>query len=150
MVLLVGLPASGKSTFYQATFAATHKLLSKDLMGRGSGKEGKLQKLVTEMLGKKERVCIDNCNMLDEHRLNLIEIARFFDVPVHCYVFAFDLAGCFRRNDQRKGKALVPKVAMLARRKEYVAPAWDEGYARMFDVHLIEAQRTFKVTERTR
>jgi len=35
LVIFIGLQATGKSTFYRARFAATHVLVSKDLMGRG-------------------------------------------------------------------------------------------------------------------
>lgn len=151
LVLLVGLPGAGKTTFFGDRFAKTHTHLSKDKLGRKGSKEVKLQNLLTIALGNRESVVIDSCNVRKDHRANLISTAGFFGVPVHCYVFKVSsIEECYRRNAQRTGKSLVPEFAIRARRNEYIEPRWDEGFERMFYVRVVEATRTFVVTEQRR
>jgi predicted kinase len=39
-VILIGLPASGKSTFFRERFAATHDHVSKDLLRNNRSRSG--------------------------------------------------------------------------------------------------------------
>jgi predicted kinase len=39
IIILIGLQASGKSTFYRAHFADTHEHISKDLLSRRKSKQ---------------------------------------------------------------------------------------------------------------
>ncbi len=147
VVLLVGLPGSGKSTFYEARFAATHVQVSKDRLGRRHRDE-RVQRLIAASLDEGQSVVVDNChaNIFDR----ALPIAAAGASPVHAYVFPFDVKSCLRRNDGRAGKKKVPPVAIYAKAKYYVAPSWQEGFARIFDVTVVESDGTFTVTERPR
>ena len=46
LIILVGLQAAGKSSFYRARFADTHALVSKDLLGNARGRQGRQMALI--------------------------------------------------------------------------------------------------------
>src|SRR5947199_8288531 len=58
LVILVGLPASGKSTYYFQHLAATHVHVSKDLLARGARQEP----LIEKALAAGQSVVVDNTN----------------------------------------------------------------------------------------
>jgi predicted kinase len=49
LVIFAGLPASGKSTFFRARFAATHRHVSKDLMRNVRRKGPRQARLIEEV-----------------------------------------------------------------------------------------------------
>ena len=48
LVILIGLPGAGKSTFYRERFAATHRHISKDEMPRSAPKERRQREQVMQ------------------------------------------------------------------------------------------------------
>ncbi len=62
LVIFAGLPASGKSTFFRARFAATHRHMSKDLMRNVRRKGQRQVRLIEEALEAGESVVVDNVN----------------------------------------------------------------------------------------
>ena len=61
-VILIGLPASGKSRFYREWFTGTHDHVSKDLMRNTRTPQRRQEQLVAESLGAGHSVVIDNTN----------------------------------------------------------------------------------------
>jgi predicted kinase len=53
LVIFTGLQGSGKSTFYQLGFAATHVLVSKDRFRHNRNKNRRQAQLITEALVKR-------------------------------------------------------------------------------------------------
>ncbi|MET8771766.1 AAA family ATPase [Streptomyces sp. NPDC004658] len=63
VAVLVGLQASGKSTFYAQCLAGRYALVSKDLFPRGArNKQGRQMRLVAEHLAAGRPVAVDNTN----------------------------------------------------------------------------------------
>jgi len=52
MVILIGLQASGKSTYFRVYFAATHEHISKDQMRNNKHRGRKQEQLIEEALQK--------------------------------------------------------------------------------------------------
>jgi hypothetical protein len=55
VVVLVGLQASGKSTFFRQRFAGTHVRIGKDLMRNGRRKEARQHALLTRNVARQGR-----------------------------------------------------------------------------------------------
>jgi predicted kinase len=70
MIILIGLQASGKSTFYYTHFAATHEHISKDLLrtSKHKNKSQKQAELIERAFQAHCSVTIDNTNSTVEDR----------------------------------------------------------------------------------
>ncbi|HEV8210330.1 MAG TPA: AAA family ATPase [Vicinamibacterales bacterium] len=147
-VILVGLPASGKSSFYHERFAATHDHVSKDLMRHNRHPQRRQEQLLGEALGAGRSVVVDNTNPSVSVRAPLIAVARANGAEVVGYFFETDAATALRRNRVREGRARVPDVAIFTTRKKLEPPTYEEGFDRLFDVTLDEQARIFHVRPR--
>ena len=132
LVIFVGLPASGKSTYYLANFAATHVHVSKDLLARGARQE----RLIEEALAAGQSVVIDNTNPSAAVRAPLIAIGRRHGARIIAYFFETDVKTALARNRLRQGKARVPDVALFVTKKKLVPPSYDEGFD---EIHVIQS-----------
>lgn len=136
LVLLVGLPASGKSTFYRERLVESHVLVSKDLIPRSADKKKRQRKLIQAALAEGRSVAVDNVHASRAERAEAIETARPFGVPVVAYRFAEGVAVCRERNALREGAARVPVVAIYAAAKRFETPVLDEGIDTIHAVRL--------------
>jgi predicted kinase len=137
LAVLVGLQASGKSTFYRSHLATTHALVSKDLLHNNRRPARRQLVLVREALAAGRTVAVDNTNPSREERAELIALALAHGADAVCYYFDGALDGCLERNRLREGRARVPGVALFDVRKRLVPPSAREGFVRMFLVRLV-------------
>ena len=82
MIILMGLQASGKSTFYRTHFADTHEHISKDLLGASSNKNKKQAERIERAFQEQRSVVVDNTNAPIQDRLALINLARSHGVTI--------------------------------------------------------------------
>src|SRR5262249_35638619 len=108
LVLLVGLQAAGKRSFYRGHFAGTHDLVSKDCFPNNRKPARRQRQLVEAALGAGRSVVVDNTNPTREERAELITLASSLGARIVGYYFESCLADCLERNRQRPGKARVP------------------------------------------
>ena len=120
MVILIGLQASGKSTFFRVYFAATHEHISKDQMRNNKHRGRKQEQLIEEALQKGHSVVIDNTNPTVEVRESLIRLGRMYDAEISGYYFESQVRWCLERNRVREGKARVPDVAIYVTARKLV------------------------------
>jgi predicted kinase len=146
LVVFVGLPASGKSTFYRERFAATHVWVSKDLMPNNRRRGARQRELVAEALAHARSVVVDNTNTRRADRAELVALARAAGATTALYHFTADVGDCLRRNRSRTGPARVPDVALFAARKRLEPPVEDEGFDARYDVAIDESARGFVVS----
>jgi len=132
LIVLIGLPASGKSSFYRERLAATHALVSKDLLPRGARQSVEIERL----LAKGASVAIDNTNPRVVDREPLIALARRFGARVVGYFFQPDIGESLKRNQGRPEKR-VPKVAVFIAAKRMQRPALAEGFDELYQVRLV-------------
>jgi predicted kinase len=144
-VILIGLPASGKTTFYRERFAATHTHVSKDLLRNSQRSDRRQAQLISEALADGRSVVVDNTNATAQIRAPLIALARTYGATVVGYYFATEAADALRRNRARQGRERVPDVAIFAIRKRLQPPSVDEGFDRLFSVSLEEQNRGFAI-----
>jgi predicted kinase len=144
-VILIGLPASGKSTFYRERFAATHDHVSKDVMRHNRRPQRRQEQLIAAALGEGRSVVVDNTNPAAAVRAPLIALAHANGAEVVGYFFRTEAVDALRRNRAREGRQRVPDVAIFATRKKLEPPTCEEGFDRLFEVTLDEANRAFDV-----
>lgn len=140
MIILIGLQASGKSSFFRSNFAATYEHVSKDLL-RTSKYKNKAQKqaeLIERTLQEHRSVVIDNTNTRVEDRKSLIESGRKYGARIIGYYFLPEVASSRERNKQRVGKAQVPDKAIFITAHKLVSPSYAEGFDKLYYVQIAE------------
>jgi predicted kinase len=148
LVILVGLQASGKSTFFRERFAATHEHVSKDLFRNNKNPNRRQAQLIEASLKEGSPVVVDNTNPTVEDRRILIESGRRHGARIVGYFFDSTVRQCIERNRLRAGKARVPDVAIYATAKKLVPPSYSEGFDELFRVRPIAS--SFEVSAETR
>jgi predicted kinase len=129
-VVFVGLPASGKSTFYRQRFASTHTHISKDLLPGSANKSVRQARDLRAALGAGQSVVVDNTNPAVADREEII------GVGVIGYYFAATARDCVGRNRGREGTARVPPVAIFTAAKRLVVPTTQEGFDELWQVTI--------------
>jgi predicted kinase len=136
-VVFVGLPASGKSTFYRQRFAATHSHVSKDLWPKSADKSARQAREVRAALAAGAAVVVDNTSPTVADRAEVIRIARELGARVVGYYFAATTRESIGRNRGREGQARVPDVAIFTAAKRMVVPTRDEGFDELMRVVIL-------------
>jgi predicted kinase len=144
-VILIGLPASGKSTFYRERFAATHDVVSKDAMRNNRQPQRRQEQLIAEALSAGRSLVVDNTNARVTDRASIIAIARRCGADVAGYFFLTEPAAAVRRNRSRQGRERVPDVAIFVTKKRLEPPTYAEGFDHLFTVIVKEETRAFDV-----
>ena len=137
-VLFVGLPASGKTTFYQRRFAATHRHISKDHWPNAARKDARQAELLRQALTAGESVVVDNTNPAVADRAQVIGIARELGARVIGYYFTATTREAVGRNRGREGRQRVPDVAIFTKAKRMIAPTVGEGFDELYTVAIRE------------
>lgn len=135
--MFVGLPASGKSTFYHQRFAATHTHISKDLWPGAASKRARQARELRAALGAGTSAVVDNTSPAVTDRAEVIAIARESNARVIGYYFAATTREAIGRNRGRTGKARVPEVAIFTTAKRMVVPTRDEGFDQLWRVVIL-------------
>ena len=140
LVVFVGLPASGKSTFYRERFATTHELVSKDLMPNNPRRAARQRELVAAALARGRSVVVDNTNPRRADRAELLALGRAAGATCALYHFNAPIGDCLARNRARAGKARVPDVALFVANQRLEPPGDDEGFDARYEVSLASPQ----------
>jgi predicted kinase len=115
LIVLIGLPAAGKST-YSANLnidCLNTDSIRKEIYGDSSVQGGKewviFYERLEEFLAAGEDLIIDNTNL--KHRNKLLDTAAKYGYTVHYKVFLTDLWKCIERNNKRERQ--VPESVIL-------------------------------------
>ncbi|WDM15942.1 ATP-binding protein [Streptomyces lavenduligriseus] len=137
LVVLVGLQASGKSTFYARCLSDRYELVGKDLFPRAArNKQARQMRLVTEHLAAGRPVAVDNTNPSPQEWAPLVAAARAHGATVTAYWFPPDVPGSLRRNAAREGRGRVPDVGVLATLKRLRRPSVADGFDAVHEVRF--------------
>jgi len=133
-IILIGIQASGKSTFYKEYFFNTHIRISNDLL-----KTKHREKLLFEYCEKIQMsFVIDNTNVTKEIRKRYINISKNMNIPVIGYYFKTNLERAIQWNNKRSGKEHIPKVGILGTYNQLEVPSIDEGFTKLFYVDITD------------
>jgi predicted kinase len=136
LIMLVGLPGAGKSTFAQR-FARSHERVSRDELRQSRTPQRRHAELVRRALRAGRSVIVDDTNVSPEQRAPSFAAARAHDARVVVYLFTAEPHECVARNAQREGTARVPAVAIFAAARKLVLPSPAEGAHTLFFVETL-------------
>lgn len=127
-VILIGLPGAGKSTFARGRFPG-YDYISKDAFPPGArNKQARQDAALRAAFGNGRSAIVDNTSVTPAERAAIITIAREFGARITGYYLAISTRDAVARNEQREGRAKVPKVAIFTAAKRLVPPSPDEGF----------------------
>jgi predicted kinase len=135
VAILVGLPGSGKTSFFRAHLAQSHVHVSKDVLGHGRDTSRRQLELVTEALRAGRSVAVDNTNPRVEDRAPLLALARAAGARAVAYALDTTPRESAARNRARQGKERVPGVAVFVTAKRLQPPTAAEGFDAIYRVH---------------
>lgn len=146
LIIFVGLPASGKSTFAKNHLIPNgYTWINRDTLKTPA----KCKKAIKESFTEGKSAVLDNTSPTAKVRKEYISIAKKCGVPVRCFYFntSDELASHlnFYRERMTEGKIRrIPRVAFNVYKKRFEAPSMDEGFTEIatvkFTPHFKNAQ----------
>lgn len=136
LVVLVGLQASGKSTFCARRFSGSHVVVSKDHFPRARHRQRRQMRLVGEALAEGRPVVVDNTNPSLREWEPLVEAGRAHGARVVAYWFPPDVAGSLERNAARAEGTRVPEVGVFDTLRRLRRPGRSDGFDEVFEVRF--------------
>uniref|UniRef100_A0ABM0MWD8 Bifunctional polynucleotide phosphatase/kinase-like n=1 Tax=Saccoglossus kowalevskii TaxID=10224 RepID=A0ABM0MWD8_SACKO len=131
MIVMVGFPASGKSTFSR-NYLVPHgyQVVNRDTLGTQS----KCKKSCDESLKNGKSVIIDNTNPAKHVRQEYINIAKKHGVPIRCFWFQTSLPlahhmNLYRQTQTNGDVRRVPDVGYNVFKKHFEEPDLEEGFS---------------------
>lgn len=132
-MVLVGIQGSGKSTFFQQRFAATHVRINLDSL---KTRQREMQ-LLGDCLRQGKDFVVDNTNPTVDERRRYLEPARAAGYKLKGYLFDVPIEDCIERNKTREGKSRIPIPGLYATRKKMKPPSYEEGFDELFLVSTV-------------
>ena len=129
-VLLCGIQASGKSTFYVTRFFDTHVRISQDLLRT----RHRVSRLLEFCLDTRQPFVVDRMNSTPADRAQFVVPAQQAGFRLTAYWFDTLPRDAISRNERRIAAARVPIAAILGTHKRLVAPRSEEGFDDVFRV----------------
>ncbi|XP_034557861.1 bifunctional polynucleotide phosphatase/kinase [Notolabrus celidotus] len=140
VIVAVGFPASGKSTFFH-----TH-IIPKDYVYVNRDTLGSWQNCVSacgRALKEGKSVAVDNTNPDLESRKRYLDVAKAAGVSCRCFQFSATLEQAKHNNRFRemapsdKKHAKVNDMVFHSYRKHFVAPTLSEGFSEILQIHFV-------------
>ena len=131
-VILMGIQASGKTTFYRERFFETHVRISLDMLHT----RHREWLLVNCCLSARQPFVIDNTNARTIDRARYIGPAHLAGFRVIGYYFETELNAALARNSRRPGKQAIPVKGVIGMFKRLEAPTHEEGFDELYSVRV--------------
>ena len=141
-VVLIGIPGSGKTTFYRERFFNTHVRLSLDLFKTRERESA----ILRACLSVRQSFVVDNTNVMVEERAPYIAAARAAGFRLIGYLFQANVRRSIALNKKRESGKAVPVYGVLRAYKRLVPPIHAEGFDQIFSVDFGK-DNDFVVTE---
>ena len=132
-IILMGLPAAGKSTFYAhelAPLGIAH--INLDTLHTRNKEEQKIK----EYLKTRTSFAVDNTNTLPEERARYIKMAAAEGYRIEGYFMRSRIQECIINNAQREKS--VPIAAIAAMSNRLILPSKQEGFNALYFVNRTE------------
>jgi predicted kinase len=122
-IIFVGLQGSGKTTYFNHHFAATHQHISRDVQKTVERETT----LVRECLRSGRSFVLDDTNATRATRALYIREAKAAGFNIVAYFFDTPVRTAIGRNNHRKDKKPIPVPAILRAAKGLQPPSPEEG-----------------------
>lgn len=132
VALMIGIPGSGKTTFYRERLFPHHLYISLDQLRTRSTEA----ELFAFALRRRKNCVIDNTNINALERARYIPSAKREGARVVGYFFEPDLEACLVRNAERVGKARVPEHVIRHKLSRFERPTLREGFDALYRVKV--------------
>lgn len=132
VAVMIGLQASGKTTFCRQVLAATHVVVSKDAFPNARNRQRRQMRLINDALAQGRSVAVDNTNPSAEEWQPLIQAARAHGAQAVAYWFPPDLTATQQRNAMREDRTRVPDIGLYATLKLLRPPSRVDGFDRRY------------------
>jgi len=129
-IIFVGLPATGKSTFYKTHFIDTHIRINLDML-RTRNRE---TILIYACLAAKQPFVLDNTHPAPSDRESVISLAKAAHFEVVGYHFDVPLEVALARNTKRDTP--VHENGIYAKHKQLTPPQYAEGFDVLYHVDI--------------
>jgi predicted kinase len=138
VAVLVGLQASGKSTFCAAALGR-YVQVSKDHFPNARNRQRRQLRLIGAALAAGSDVVVDNTNPSPAEWQPVIETARQAGATVVAYWFPPDPGISALRNASRTGRSRVPDAGLRATMSRLRKPGVEHGFDAVMTVRLDDA-----------
>jgi len=138
MIIFVGFPGSGKSSFYRRNYGSNSKYvhINRDTLLT----KAKCLKAVKEALQTGKSVVVDNTNPSASARAEYISLARSAACPVRCFHFVADKEFAKHLNIfrcKKDGQKKVPDIAYNIYQKQFEKPSTMEGFTEVKEIKFV-------------
>lgn len=135
LYLLMGIPASGKTTFCQRVLAdPALDIVSQDV----SGTHAREWAAFEAALAKRRSVAVDDTNVEKERRGRFLGAAKAAGCRTVGLFFQSVLADCLARNEARDVQSRIKRLAVLGKSARLELPTRDEGFDKLFFVRIVD------------
>ena len=140
MVIMMGIPGSGKSTFYQRFLEHDFVRVNLDTLKTRHREE----LLIKDCIVRGQNYVIDNTNPQKADRARYIPTAKAAGYHIIGYFMESKLADCMERNRRRVGKARIPDTAIACISNKLEIPRLSEGFDELYFVENNGAEMTIE------
>lgn len=136
-VIMIGIQASGKSTFSKAEFPEYVRINLDTLKTRHREKQ-----LLEQCIQEGQSFVVDNTNPTRAERARYIPLAKAAGYRVVGYFMESKVRPCMERNERREDAARVPVTAIAATSNKLEMPRYEEGFDALYFVGTAEGTTT--------
>ncbi len=133
MAIMIGIQASGKSTFCKQ-FLGNYTRVNLDSLHTRNKEKLAIEDAITQG----EDVVIDNTNPMSIDREKYILRGKAAGYKIVGYFMQSKLQDCIARNESRTGKEKIPKKAIACTSNKLELPTYKEGFDELYYVSLSE------------
>ncbi|CAO3608788.1 unnamed protein product [Cunninghamella echinulata] len=138
LILLIGAPASGKSSFAQKYIIPNdYEYINQDTLKT----KAKCINACEKALKEEKSAVIDNTNSTVEARSQFIKVAKKYNIPVRCFMFTADIELCkhnnYYRSIYKKERPLLSEIVFRVYSSQYQPPTLKEGFSKIESIDFI-------------
>lgn len=131
MIIIMGLQASGKSTFCRR-YLSDFEYISLDVLHTRNNEKNAL----ISCIENQKSFLIDNTNPSVDDRKKYFDFVQGKGYKIIGYYMKSVLAECLERNEKRTGKQKIPRCAVASTSKKIELPSYDEGFDELYYVTI--------------